>query len=46
MYEKEFIEVFCTHKWGNSANSGKDYKRPYSKTKRNKKEDVKGKNKQ
>ncbi len=24
--------VFTSHKWGNSANAGVNYKRPYSKT--------------
>ena len=27
-----FQEVFVSHAWGNRQNSGKTYKRPYSKT--------------
>jgi len=27
-----FEQVFLSHKWGDSVNSGKDYKRPYNKT--------------
>jgi len=36
--EKDFQEVFLSHRWGNASNSGKgkggNYKRPYNKTKR------------
>lgn len=28
-----FESVFFSHRWGNSENSGKAYKRPYNKTK-------------
>ncbi len=27
-----FIQVFHSHAWGNKANAGVNYKRPYSKT--------------
>lgn len=36
--QKDFIDVFLSHRWGNPNNSGKSkrggYKRPYNKTKR------------
>lgn len=36
-YKKEFESVFLSHAWGNKANAGKSYKRPYSKTAKQKK---------
>ncbi len=31
-----YDDVFFSHKWGNSKNSGTDYKRAYSKTRKSK----------
>ena len=39
--KSKFEEVFLSHKWGNSANAGKFYKRPYNKTKSSAKEYMK-----
>ncbi len=37
-----FNDVFHSHLWGNRNNSGKNYKRPYSKTNSSAKEHMKG----
>lgn len=39
--QQAFHNIFLSHKWGNSANAGVNYKRPYSSTNSSAKEYMK-----
>lgn len=43
--QQAFHDVFLSHKWGNSANAGKNYRRPYSSTNSSAKEYIQACNK-